>query len=277
MPELAEVEFFRRQWDVARGKRVERVRVHAPARIFRDAPAEMVKEAIEGKILRGSEAQAKQMLFRFGEDVWLGLHLGMAGRLERAALEMVPAKHDHFVLYTAAEALVFSDYRMFGKLELHCGANAPEWWTRLAPPVLSDAFTREVVGAFCARRAKAPIKAVLLMQERFPGIGNWMADEILWRARIHPATPAGALAKGRKLAELHRRIREVAGDAMREIAGVGSPTVPHALSERVPEDWLFNHRWRDGGTCPQTGQPLVREEIGGRTTCFSPAWQRWRG
>jgi formamidopyrimidine-DNA glycosylase len=277
MPELAEVEFFRRQWDVAVGKPIERVRTHPQARIFRDAPAEAVKNAIEGRVLFASEAQAKQMLFRFGPEVWLGLHLGMAGKLEQAPVEMVPSKHDHLVLYTPDEALVFSDYRMFGKLELHLGVEAPAWWTRLAPPVLSDEFTREVVGAFCARRAKAPIKAVLLMQERFPGIGNWMADEILWRARIHPATPAGALSKGRKLTELHRRIQEVANDAMREIAGLGAPTVPHTLNERVPEDWLFNHRWRDGGTCPQTGKPLVREEIGGRTTCFSPAWQRWQG
>ena len=45
----------------------------------------------------------------------------------------------------------------------------------------------EKVADFLQRRARAPIKAVLLMQERFPGIGNWMADEILWRAAIHPA------------------------------------------------------------------------------------------
>ena len=46
---------------------------------------------------------------------------------------------------------------------------------------------------FLKRRAQAPIKAVLLMQERFPGIGNWMADEILWRAAIHPKQAAGSL------------------------------------------------------------------------------------
>jgi formamidopyrimidine-DNA glycosylase len=46
---------------------------------------------------------------------------------------------------------------------------------------------------------------------------------------------------------------------------------------RPPDDWLFNHRWMDGGSCPHTGKPLRREKIAGRTTCWSPAWQNYRG
>lgn len=273
MPELAEVEFFRRQWEPAHGRRIERVALHARARIFREVDPEELVARLRGTRLLGSEAQAKQMAFRF-ESGWLGVHLGMAGRLIRSIREFVPEKHDHLVLYTKEHALVFSDYRMFGKVQWSAGNKPPVWWSDLPPPVLSGAFTREAVVAFLQRRARAPIKAVLLMQERFPGIGNWMADEILWRARIRPDCPAGRIV-GRKLSQLHAAIREVASDAMREIAGQGAPTVPHALNERVPEHWLFNHRWRDGGTCPQTGKPLVRESIGGRTTCWSPAWQRW--
>jgi formamidopyrimidine-DNA glycosylase len=63
-------------------------------------------------------------------------------------------------------------------------------------------------------------------------------------------------------------LQEVCRDAMRVIAPDWS---------RPPEDWLFNHRWRDGGICPRTGRPLQREPIGGRTTCWSPAWQCYRG
>jgi formamidopyrimidine-DNA glycosylase len=273
MPELAEVEFFRRQWAPAHGSRIERVRVHARARIFREVDAEGLARQLEGQRLLGSEAQAKQMLFRF-EGGWLGLHLGMAGRLYRSVPELVPDRHDHLVLHTETASLVFSDYRMFGKVQWAEGPEPPGWWTGLPPPLDSEAFTREAMGVFLRRRARAPIKAVLLMQERFPGIGNWMADEILWRARIRPDCPAGRVT-GRKLGDLYAAVREVVDDALREIAGRGAERVPQALNERVPEHWLFNHRWRDGGKCPRSGAPLRRETIGGRTTCWSPAWQRW--
>ena len=52
--------------------------------------------------------------------------------------------------------------------------------------------------AFFDRRGRAPIKGVLLMQEVFPGVGNWMADEILWRARVAPMVPAGQIGRGKR-------------------------------------------------------------------------------
>jgi formamidopyrimidine-DNA glycosylase len=273
MPELAEVEFFRRQWASGHGQRIERVALHPKARIFRELDPSQLEKSLTGARLIDSEAQAKQMVFRFDEGS-LGIHLGMAGRLLTANSDLVPDKHDHLVLYTAERAYIFSDYRMFGKVQWQSGREVPEWWASLPPPVLSEAFTRDALATFLQRRKRAPIKAVLLMQERFPGVGNWMADEILWRARIRPDCLAGQITRG-KLTELYRRIREVASDAMVEIAGQGGGHVPQSLNAQVPEHWLFNHRWRDGGHCPQTGKPLLREKIGGRTTCWSPAWQNW--
>ena len=273
MPELGEVEFFRKQWARFEGESVLRVHVHPKARIFREVDVGALKKALTGTRLVSSEAQAKQMLFRF-ESGSMGLHLGMAGRLLTAVPEMVPAKHDHLVLFTTRAALIFSDYRMFGKVLWRAGSELPDWWTALPPPILSEAFTREAAGAFLQRRARSPIKAVLLMQERFPGIGNWMADEILWRARIRPDCRAGRIV-GKKLSELYDRVREVTRDAMEEVACENGRELPDAMSKELPDHWLFNHRWKDGGTCPQTGKPLVREAIGGRTTCWSPAWQQW--
>ena len=144
MPELAEVEFFRRQWEPAHGACVERVHVHPRARIFREVNASELAGELAGQRLLGSEAQAKQMLFRF-EKGCLGIHLGMAGRLARAVPEMVPAPHDHLILYTARAALVFNDCRMFGKVLWARGSDSPGWWTDLPPPVLSEGFTREAV------------------------------------------------------------------------------------------------------------------------------------
>ncbi len=109
------------------------------------------------------------------------------------------------------------------------------------------------------------------MQDRFPGIGNWMADEILWRAQIHPAQPAGSLTPS-ETKTLYREIRTVCRNAMTRIAGQGD-LIPHDLNVGIPDSWLFNHRWRDGGTCPRTKVPLERADIGGRTSCWSPARQ----
>jgi formamidopyrimidine-DNA glycosylase len=273
MPELAEVEFFRRRWqEAAHGETVLRVLAHEAARPLRGTAPAALRRALTSRKLRSSEAAAKQMVFRFGADAWLGVHLGMSGDLFVEAPDYVPARHDHLVLFTARHALVFSDPRMFGRLQLHVGPQAPAWWTRIAPPLLSSGFTVAAVAAFLRRRARAPIKAVLLMQERFPGVGNWMADEILWRAALHPRRPAGSLQPA-EIRALWRECRWVARNALRVIAGRGG-RLPADLNSGIPNSWLFRHRWEPGGWCPRTGVLLERAQIGGRTTCWSPARQK---
>lgn len=267
MPELAEVEFFRRRWDVGLGAPITRVLLHPKAGIFKTSDPALIVRHLTGATLLSSAAAAKQMLFRFSGDAWLGIHLGMTGELTAQPAGHVPRKSDHLVLVQPDYALVFTDPRMFGRVLFHHGPDAPDWWTSIAPAVLSDEFTVGSVTAFLRRRARTPIKPVLLMQEKFPGIGNWMADEILWRAAIHPKRPAGSLTDP-EIKILHREIRYVVTHALRIIGTSSAATLPDP-----PKTWLFSHRWADGGVCPKTGAPLVREEIGGRTTCWSPARQ----
>jgi len=268
MPELAEVEFFRRRWDRGLAQRVDRVLLHPKASVFRGIdPASLIKH-LTGAKLRSSETAAKQMLFRFDGDAWLGVHLGMTGELTVQPADYTPRGRDHLVLVQKKQALVFSDHRMFGRIQFHVGPDAPAWWTSIAPAISSRAFTVAAVSEFLRRRARAPIKAVLLMQERFPGIGNWMADEILWRAEIHPRRAAGSLDE-KEIRALHREIRFVARRALEIIGSGAGPEIPDP-----PKTWLFSHRWADGGRCPKTGVPLVREDIGGRTTCWSPGRQK---
>jgi formamidopyrimidine-DNA glycosylase len=274
MPELAEVEFFRKRWSAGHGARVLSVHVNAGKRLFRGADAAAFQRHLTGARLLGSETKAKQMLFHFSGNVWLGIHLGMSGELRVETPAYQARKHDHLILRQKERQLVFNDPRMFGAALLHEGKQAPAWWTRIAPAILSDGFTVEAVAAFLQRRARAPIKAVLLMQERFPGIGNWMADEILWRAGIHPRRKAGTLRPA-EVRVLHRECRKVCRLALDTIAGRGS-YLPADLNVHIPKSWLFTHRWRPGGKCPRTGQPLAHATIGGRTTCWSPARQKMR-
>ena len=273
MPELAEVEFFRQRWhQAAVGERIERVLTHDRKKILRWLDVPVLHRALSGATLESSATAAKQMLFRFSSGAWLGIHLGMSGELSVAPAGHVPGKHDHFVLVTGRHALVFNDPRMFGRIDFHLGPEPPQWWTRIAPAILSPAFTAAAVAAFLQRRRRAPIKAVLLMQERFPGIGNWMADEILWRSGIHPARPAGSLSP-REVSTLWREFRRVCRNALDKIAGRGR-ALPPDLNAHIPTTWLFRHRWRPGGNCPKTGRRLAHATIGGRTTCWSPARQK---
>ena len=95
-------------------------------------------------------------------------------------------------------------------------------------------------------------------------MGNWMADEVLWRAKIHPAALGAQVSKGQE-GILYKQIILVANGAIKSVGQHGGDP---------PLGWLFHTRWKDGLLCPKTKVPLIREQIGGRTTCWSPALQR---
>jgi formamidopyrimidine-DNA glycosylase len=273
MPELAEVEFFRKRWDqAARGERILRVLAHDKKKLMREVDVGALRSALTGARLQSSAAAAKQMVFRFSGDAWLGIHLGMSGELSVAPPDHTPGRHDHLVLVSKKHALVFNDPRMFGRVSFHQGKEPPHWWKKIAPAILSPQFTTSAVAAFLQRRRRAPIKGVLLMQERFPGVGNWMADEILWRAAIHPVRLACSLRPA-EVTALWRECRRVCRAALDKIAGRGNK-LPPDLNVNIPRTWLFRHRWKRGGKCPLTGQPLAHATIAGRTTCWSPARQK---
>src|ERR1700754_1670172 len=116
MPELAEVEFFRKRWhQAAIGQRIVSVLTHDQKKLLRELNLPVFRRSLIGAKLTGSEAAAKQMLFRFSGEAWLGIHLGMSGELTVAPADHAPGKHDHLVLVTAKHALVFNDPRMFGR------------------------------------------------------------------------------------------------------------------------------------------------------------------
>jgi formamidopyrimidine-DNA glycosylase len=264
VPELGEVDNFRRKWDGALGERVERVAPKAAARPLRGVDVALLRSSLTGTALRSSQAAGKQMLFRFGKEAWLGLHLGMSGELGLQPADFKPGPHDKLVIYTAKHALVYKDPRMFGRVRFSVGPAAPQWWSSIAPALTSREFTPGAVAAFLHRRARTAIKPVLLMQERFPGVGNWMADEILWRAAIHPRRLAGSLGP----AEIRALWRECRWVARQVLKIVGKE------HRKPPSSWLFPHRWQEGGRCPRTGVLLRRAQVGGRTTCWSPGRQR---
>ena len=264
MPELAEVEYFRKRWDAGLGARIVAVQLHGEKRIFRGADVRAIERRLVRQTLLRSKARGKQMLFEFSGGNWLGIHLGMSGKLRIETAPFHPAKHDHLVLQQKQRALVFNDARQFGRVRFHHGKETPAWWEESAAEIHSRAFTKSALGEFVRRHPRAPIKAVLLLQKGFPGVGNWMADEILWRARITPRTRAGKLGAER-LAALWRATRFVARASLK--------TIGRDFSD-PPKSWLLHERWNPGGKCPRDGTTLRRATIGGRTTAWCSRCQR---
>ena len=263
MPELAEVEFYRKQWDAGLRRKIISVELHSSKRIFRGTDAKSIVNILTGAKFIESFAHGKQMLFRFGESGWLGLHLGMTGKLRMENASFIPLKHDHLVLRQKNLTLVFSDPRLFGRVLFHEGSGKPDWWTKLPAGLNSPDFSFERFKTFLQKHGKAPIKAVLLLQNGFPGIGNWMADEILWQSRIHPRTAAGKI-NAAKLKSAFQKTRFVAQRALEIIGSDFSDP---------PKSWLFQYRWKKKGHCPRCDAILDHATIGGRTTCWCPDCQ----
>jgi formamidopyrimidine-DNA glycosylase len=107
-------------------------------------------------------------------------------------------------------------------------------------------------------RSRAPLKAWLLDQSRVAGVGNLLADEILWRAGLDPARPADSLT-GDEVERLHRHLRST----VRLLTRRGGSHTGDLQVARVR-----------GAACPRDGAPLERRTIGGRTTFSCPVHQR---
>ncbi|CAN6220646.1 unnamed protein product [Urochloa humidicola] len=114
-------------------------------------------------------------------------------------------------------------------------------------------------------RNKIGIKALLLDQGFISGIGNWIADEVLYQSRIHPLQIASNLSR-ESCEALHRSIQEVVKYAVEVDADL----------ERFPKEWLFHHRW---GKKPGAvnGKKIEFITAGGRTTAYVPQLQRLTG
>ena len=261
MPELVEVELYRRAVDVLVGRRV--VAVHAPDAWFLKGgltPPEVV-DAVRGVRLEGTRRIGKLLLVDT-DGPTLGLRFGMTGLVEVdgdrpiAELRYSSTRRDpawiRFGLDLDVGGLVVVDPRRLGGVTLDPDESA------LGP----DAAGVGLAGLRAALAgSSAPLKARLLDQSRLAGVGNLMADEVLWRAGLDPRRPAGGLDAA-ELRRLHRALRRTADDLLAR----GGSHCGDVIDARTP-----------GGTCPRDGAPLQRATVGGRTTWWCPEHQRWAG
>jgi len=160
-------------------------------------------------------------------------------------------------------SVVFTDARRFGRIWLGGAPEDEPRVARLGPDAYDDLPPAGELAAILARRRRA-IKAVLLDQGVLAGIGNWIADEVLYQSRIAPTRLASSLSL-EEVRALRRAVRSVLDRAV----------AADANKDRFPKTWLFERRW--GGTRGADrigGARIVREIVGGRTTAWVPTRQR---
>ena len=199
----------------------------------------------------------------------LVIHLGMTGWLgvRRPEDPVAPHTHAFFELEDGRE-LRYTDIRRFGQILLVAGGKIAAFRERLGKEPL-EISASEFHARLAGRRAR--IKALLLDQSIFRGIGNIYADESLWQARIHPARLAARLNSA-DLARLRKAIRRVLQHAIEDR---GSSISNFVDAEGQPGEYQQRHRayGREGKPCFRCGSKLRRGNVAGRSSYFCPRCQ----
>ncbi len=277
MPELPEVEAARRiARRVAVGRRIAGVWCADDRIVFEAGPAR-VRRALLGARVRDVRRHGKHLWLVLDRRPWPVIHFGMTGGFftpRGAGTDLVaygrkgprgpwPPRFAKLVLrFDDGGELAFADPRRLGRVRLRHDPPAE-------PPISLLGFDALLAlpspARFVAeaRARRSPIKAVLLDQSFAAGVGNWIADEVLYQARIDPRRRAHTLAdaEARKLRAALRRVIAISVAALND-------------SARYPRTWLFHHRWgRNAAAVTARGEQIRHTTIAGRTTAWVPTIQ----
>jgi formamidopyrimidine-DNA glycosylase len=273
VPELPEVETIRAGLEP---HLVGRTLVHVEIDDVRlTRPHDPVETAAElsGEAVAALERRGKYLIVRFESGRVLLIHLRMTGSL--LLLRDGTAIDDPYrravVRLDNGSDIAYRDVRRFGTwLLLEPGELDPYLASRVGPEVLNRRFSAQALQATVKRR-KAPIKAVLLDQRVFAGVGNIYADEALWWSRIHPLRPAANLGRA-ELQELLRGVRKALrhgivrqGATLRDYRGADGRA---GSMQRE-----FRAYGRAGEPCTRCGTPIEKTRAGGRGTWYCPTCQ----
>lgn len=250
MPELPEAERARALIERrALNRRIAEVD-DADTYVCRPYSPGQIADALRGRRLVAAHRRGKSMWCETDDDgPVLFLHLGMAGHIAMDD-DPDPRGWDRFALeFEDGGRLALRDKRRLGRAVVDPDLD------RLGPDageVSRDEF-RDRIG-----RSAAPVKARLMDQAAIAGVGNLLADEILWQARIDPRRSASDLTT-EQLDELHAATRGAIRTAIRRGGAHKGEINPHRVR---------------GGRCPRCGNELERGRVGGRTTFWCPEEQR---
>jgi formamidopyrimidine-DNA glycosylase len=287
MPELPEVETVCRQLEPElEGRRIESLEV-LDARWCRPLAPAALEEAVSGRTIERLGRRGKYLLLGLDADQTLVMHLRMTGNLVLVEGEDKLDPSEGMRLYEGERStserhlrarfllddgreLWFTDPRRFGEAFLIEDSSLEERFARLGVEPLSEAFTPELLGEITAGRT-APLKSFLLDQGGVAGIGNIYADEALFRARLHPLSPAGSMKP-----EHREALRDAVIAALEAGIDSGGASIDdyrdgRGEKGRMQDEFLVHTR--EGRPCPRCGETIARIVVAGRSTYFCPSCQ----
>ena len=275
MPELPEVETVRRALaPLLEGRRLERVEIADP-RLTRPLEPQAVAAELEGERVLLLDRRGKYLIVRFESGRALLIHLRMTGSLRHAPAGSLPDDPHRRAVVRLDDGsdVTYRDVRRFGTWLLLEPDEVDAYLdARVGHEPLAEAYRAAQLAARLAGR-RAPVKAALLDQRTVAGVGNIYADEALWRARVHPLTPAAEL-RPEQVRAVHRGVR----DALR--AGIrrqGSTLRDYRLpgGEEGSMQHEFKVYGRAGEPCERCGTPIDKIRVAGRGTWYCPTCQAY--
>jgi formamidopyrimidine-DNA glycosylase len=259
VPELAELEVFKRYVDsTSLHQNIETIEVKN-GKVLGRVSADGLKRGLEGRKFESTRRHGKHLFVELGDGPWLLLHFGMTGGLKyyKDAGEE-PTHARVLITFSNGHHLTFDDQRLFGKVDL---IEDPDGYVEehklgLDPLDLDfPAFRERLEGR------RGGIKATLMNQRVFAGIGNLYSDEILFQVRLHPKTSVGLLDEG-ALHDLH----EQTGRVLHAAIELGTNL------DGLPESFLLHHR-QEGADCPRGNGKVQKTKAAGRTAYYCPTCQ----
>lgn len=259
MPELPEVEIYRRRFEAcALRKRIDQIEI-TDRRILHGTTVDRLRAGLEGRRFTTTRRHGKHLFARASGGPWLYLHFGMTGDLHCGT--DVPRFAKLVIRFPRRQLLAFEDMRLFGRVGL---VDDPDEFIedkRLGVDPLGATFGFDVFDERLAKRRGA-IKALLMNQSVIAGLGNLWVDETLFQTGFDPRAPVEKLTRAdrRKVFDAVRRILRTAIERQEQ-------------DRAMPANYLFENRELDA-LCPRChGAGLRRTVVAGRTTYYCPAHQ----
>lgn len=255
---------------MVKGKTIQKVEViYAP----------MVKTGVDrfcqdlvGQVIMDVQRRGKYLLIYLTDFVLIS-HLRMEGKYNFFQKQVPTNKHFHaFFTFTDDSTLVYQDVRKFGTMELLQEKNLSAYFAsrKIGPEPTEEDFHLAEFTAKLAR-SKKPIKSHLLDQSLVAGLGNIYADEVLFRAQVHPAQVSHSLSANQIIA-LRQATIEVLQLGI-EKGGSTIRTYKNALGmDGSMQDYLQVYG-KTGQACPCCQEKIVKIQLGGRGTHFCPRCQ----
>jgi formamidopyrimidine-DNA glycosylase len=274
VPELPEVETVRVGLEPRLvGRRFDHVEIF-DFRLTRPYDPQEVAAELQGERVAAVGRRGKYLIVRFESGRALVIHLRMTGTMRHAAggLRADDPYRRAVVRLDDGSDVAYRDVRRFGTwLLLEPGEVDPYVDARVGAELLDRRPAPDKLAARLANR-KAPIKALLLDQRLFAGVGNIYADEALWWARIHPLRSGGELTRD-EVAAVLRGVRRALRNG---IARQGATLTDYRNADGEPGRMQHEFRvyGRAGEPCFRCGTPIEKTRAGGRGTWYCPGCQR---